>query len=540
MVFNDSGFIFNVGTQTSCATSPSIKISAVRKDLTTQQCVPFFNGKTATVKLWTAYTNPNTGTKQSILNYSGTNYTLATSSPGTDINLTFDANGEAAFTLNYPDAGQLDLNASYTGSAVTSDAGLSMTGNKLYVTKPAKLYVYSNDANASCASNDGTCSAFKTAGNTSSSQFNLKIRAACADNSVTPNFALNNIAITHTNTAPAIAQGNIAVANFNMAAADNGEHTITTQSVSEVGSFTFTATSPSYLGVTGPTGTSAYIGRFYPHHFDTTVVQSCGTFSYSGQNISVTATAQNNWLATPAATQNYTGSFAYNTTISNAGDTTNFSQNIITAASFSNGTANKTDVLYTFANKETAPLTITLRANDADTGTASGLTEGTTEIRSGRTRIENAYGSELVSMKVPAQVEYYNTNGFELNTADTCSAIDVTLTDPGTDPVTLGTGNGQTCIWDDAKKSVGTTDFACIADATKPQFSEPPTSGSFNLYLKAPGTNFTGDIGVTLVSPVWLQYDWDGNGTHDNNPFGTASFGLYRGDDRIIYWREVF
>ena len=540
MTFNDSGFIFDVTTQTSCVTSSNITISAVRKNPTTEQCIPFFNGKTAALKLWTAYSNPNTGTKQAILNYSGTDYPLNTAAPGTDISMNFDANGQATFTLNYPDAGELDLNATYAGSVATSDAGLSMSGNKKYVTKPAKLYVYSDDTNAACASNDGTCTAFKPAGNQASSQFNLKIRAACANNSVTPNFALDNIIITHTNTSPAVAQGNIAVTSFNMAAADNGEHTITTQSVSEVGAFTFSATSPSYLSVTGPVGTSTYIGRFYPHHFDTTVAQSCGTFSYSGQNLSVTATAQNNWLATPTATQNYTGSFAFNTTLSNAGDTSNFTQNIIPAADFNNGTANKADVIYTFPTKETVPLTITLRANDADTGTSIGVTEGSTQIRSGRTRVENSYGSELVDMAVTAQVEFYNTNGFEINTADTCSSVDVILTDIGTDPITLGTGAGQTCLWDDAGDSVGGTDFTCTAVAGKPQFSEPASNGNFNINLKAPGADITGDIDVTLTSPSWLKYDWDGDGTDDNDPTGTASFGLYRGDDRVIYWREVF
>ena len=45
---------------------------------------------------------------------------------------------------------------------------------------------------------------------------------------------------------------------------------------------------------------------------------------------------------------------------------------------------------------------------------------------------------------------------------------------------------------------------------------------------------------MSLISPTWLKYDWDGDGADDDDPTGIASFGLYRGDDRIIYWREVF
>lgn len=566
MAFNKSGFIFDVTTQTSCVTSSNITISAVKDDPTDpEQCIPFFaNKNNLTLNFWTDYSSPATGTKQATLNYSGTDYPLTTFSPGTNVNnISFDSNGEATFTLNYSDAGELNLNATYTGSITTSDDGLSMSGNKLYVTKPAKFYVYSDDVNAACVSNDGTCSAFKPAGNDTASQFNLKVRAACADNTKTPNFILNNIDIALTNTAPAVNQGNIGAANFNIVDADAGEHIITNQAVSEVGVFTFTASllgSTNYFGETTigtpALNTSTYIGRFYPHHFDTTVAQSCDTFTYSGQPFTVTATAQNNWLPTPTATQNYTDTFSYETTLSNGAispiinfydaSQTPADTNEISAASFFNGTATKPDVIYTFPNKNTPPETITLRANDADTAAipSVGLVEGTTEIRSGRTRVENAYGSELVDMAIPAQVEFYNTNGFEINTADTCSVITATLTDIGTDLVGVGTGiTSETCIWDDDGES-GTnncTNPAILPGPVTSQFEEqPPVVGSFNLFLLAPDANNTGDIGVTLVSPTWLQYDWDGDGSDDNDPTGIASFGLYRGDDRIIYWREVF
>ena len=217
-----------------------------------------------------------------------------------------------------------------------------------------------------------------------------------------------------------------------------------------------------------------------------------------------------------------------------------FASKYNSAAFAKNGTANKTDVLYTFASKETPPLTITLRGNNAGTGTNAGITEGTTEIRSGRTRLENSYGSELVDMNVTAQVEYYTSNGFVINAADTCSTVTALLADIGTDTITLGDGTsiGQTCIWDDDGES-GTDNCALVGPVSS-QFEEPPLNGSFNLYLKAPGEDYTGDILIGLTSPAWLKYDWDGDGLDDNDPAGTASFGLYRGDDRVIYWREVF
>jgi MSHA biogenesis protein MshQ len=37
--------------------------------------------------------------------------------------------------------------------------------------------------------------------------------------------------------------------------------------------------------------------------------------------------------------------------------------------------------------------------------------------------------------------------------------------------------------------------------------------------------------------PLWLEADFDGDGSLDD-PTGLATFGVYRGHDRVIYWQE--
>jgi MSHA biogenesis protein MshQ len=37
--------------------------------------------------------------------------------------------------------------------------------------------------------------------------------------------------------------------------------------------------------------------------------------------------------------------------------------------------------------------------------------------------------------------------------------------------------------------------------------------------------------------PDFLQYDWKGEG--DDNPTARATFGIYKGNERIIYLRET-
>ena len=568
--FKSSGFIYTIPTQTSCATSASISIRAVRTDNTTNQCVSAFKDKDRTLKVWASYANPTpasiTGSPAVTLVNGNDSYPLtSTEATAVDVNMSFvDNAGDnyETFTINYPDAGQLTLNTKYIGSAANSDTGLTMLGNTTFVVKPAKLYVYSDDTNASCISGDPTNADCNPVFRKTGENFNLKVRGACADNTVTPNFQLNNIAITSNLVAPTSAgttNANLNITSTNIAPADNGEHIISTQNVDQVGVFTFTATIPAtgYLGETvigtNLLNTSANIGRFTPDHFDTLVTHGCsgsGNFTYSGQPFTVTATARNHNNLNMV---NYREGFA-GVTLSDATPAATpfgtFTNNTIPAANFTStgtGSGSQNNVMYTFTNKKTTPEILKIRSTDfnktaisTDDINSNGFTEGTTEIRSGRTRVENSYGSELVDMAVTTQTEYYTSNGFILNTSDTCSAVNVSLTDIGTDTIALGTGAGQTCIWDDVGTSVETTDYSCNNDATKPQFYEPAVNGNFNLFLKSPGANNTGDIGVTLISPTWLKFDWDGDGAHDDDPTGIASFGLYRGDDRIIYWREVF
>lgn len=37
---------------------------------------------------------------------------------------------------------------------------------------------------------------------------------------------------------------------------------------------------------------------------------------------------------------------------------------------------------------------------------------------------------------------------------------------------------------------------------------------------------------------LWLAEDKDGDGNFDQTTQGRAQFGLYRGSDRVIWWRE--
>lgn len=135
----DSGLLFDVPHH-AAETAPSFTVSAVKKADNSLACTPALASVTRSVNFSCAYTNPTSGTLPvrvagSALNAAG-NAAAACDSTGRSVNLAFNASGVATTSLQYADAGQMTLNATYTGSAGTNDAGLVMTGSDSFIAAP--------------------------------------------------------------------------------------------------------------------------------------------------------------------------------------------------------------------------------------------------------------------------------------------------------------------------------------------------------------------------------------------------------------------
>jgi len=140
------------------------------------------------------------------------------------------------------------------------------------------------------------------------------------------------------------------------------------------------------------------------------------------------------------------------------------------------------------------------------------------EMRFGRIVLSSAHGSELLTLLVPLRAEDFEGSSFILNSADgftTLSTIELGMT---LNPVGLAT-----------TPSIG---------------SAPLLLGDANLTLSPPGANNTGtadlvyDLGAAGLSH--LLFDWDGDGSHDDNPSSRATFGVFSGDDPVIFIRELY
>ncbi|MFC1524400.1 DUF6701 domain-containing protein [Thermodesulfobacteriota bacterium] len=156
------------------------------------------------------------------------------------------------------------------------------------------------------------------------------------------------------------------------------------------------------------------------------------------------------------------------------------------------------------------------------------FTGGDNQIRWGRLFLASGFGPDTEDIIVPVTIQEYSASGFTTNSDDECTG----LTDlPAIPP-----------DWGDINLS-GYTDNLSQLETT-PSITAF-TTGDAAITLSAPGSGNDGnvtvqvDLSVVGADMTWLQHDWDSDNVHDNNPTATATFGIYRGNDRIINWQEI-
>jgi MSHA biogenesis protein MshQ len=562
--FSLSGFLFGeasdgytIDDQLSARSSDPITIRAVKADpADPQSCAPAFN-EPKSVGFWFDYSNPTTGTRSLALDAQA----LGTSSPGTPINLDFDASATAQFTLNYPDAGRLTLNARYEGTG--EEAGLVMTGNSAFVVRPDAFCVDSTAANWRCEGVLSECSVLTQAG----AEFPLRVRAvqwaagsppAC-DRDSTPNYQ-GTISLSSNLVAPDPGLPGVLAQTSSVISSD-GRVTILDQRYSEVGAITVTARSDGdYLDSAEVSGVSATLGRFTPDRFllsataEGQLSATCSAFTYVGQDIEHAVPAEIRVEALNARgvrTRNYAGDWS-NASVSpvssrHADDLEPLAANLSVLASlnanlspFADGIATLLiDGSLSYTRDDSVPVapfiggfSHSLSVTDAAASSVpepfsieSTLPDDADELRWGRLAIENAYGPEISALPMPLFTSVYDGAGWVLSADDNCttlSSTDLRLT--GTDAVV---GTSATATVGAGSSSVSVT-------------SSPAAAGRIDLLFSAPGEGNTGSV---LVEPLldanypYLQFDWDGDGSMDN-PVGQASFGVFSGQDGLIDRRE--
>ena len=451
-----------------------------------------------------------------------------------------------AYAFNYADVGEVELyirNAAATtqkgtsGKFVVKPAGFALAEIKPTANPTGRCAVATTPApTVTCASAAVDDAIFVRAGEA----FSATVTALTSAGVAAPNFGKEkvpeSVRLNPTNVVAGMVSAPDVAGVF--AAFSSGVATGADFAWDEVGIITLTPKikDGDYLGAGDVTGTiSGNVGRFYPDHFDTVVTQGCATFTYSGQPFVVQVTARN---LSGGKTSNYNGTthFARLTTLSDAGVTTYLTDNTILDAGFIAGDGSGT-VKYTFAIKETLPKVVTVRAQDTD-GVVSGVTEGVAPVRSGRVRLVNANGSELLNLPLDLRLQYWEgaTLGWQNNAADTCTAIQ------SSDFAFAFPGAGNSLASCETAITLAGTAPTYTASLTKPGAGNNGWADiTLNLGATSAGNRCTAvAVGVgaaaTTANVPWLQFNWTGA---VGNPSARATFGVYRSGP-IIHRREMY
>ncbi|OMH38165.1 LamG domain-containing protein [Motiliproteus sp. MSK22-1] len=532
------------------------------------------------VTLWSSYVSPASNSSDTQLLVNGAPVSAKELNAGSQPMEFID--GVAKFTVSYPDAGQVKLLFKHDETPYNSNPLQPMLGEtNIFAVIPVLFGISASTASGSLHGSDHNA----TEKGVSGSPFNLSIQAQCADGTPTPNYQPAKAFMTLTQRWPANgASGALTLKNTpyvpgtvasNISALFSGGAVSDAASrYSEVGVFRLAVEDTGYFGRTIGI-TSVDIGRFYPDHFSLEApvltnrsdLSSCmDTFSYMGEtfNVSYFLKAQNSG---GGITQNYTGSFArldgynslqmgavndvanggVNLTSRLAGGTTLITWPAVGDASAGIASISVDLQLNRSSSPEepfesldigTAPLDgdlVTLDNFDLDVdvnGVEESATLGRTLVYYGRLMVKNAFGPETEDLPVVARTEYYKNGTFVINDRDNCSPIAVDILDPILGRVVSG-----------ATVSVGGGNSAV-------SYIEPSLlSGNLGLRFGAPGAGHAGNIRFQLsdtastgISSIpWLLYDWDGDGSYNDDPGSrTATFGRYRGHDKVIFWKEAF
>ena len=537
------------------------------------------------VKFWSQYLNPGTGTRNVTIDAIAV---AATEAAAAAQGVTFTS-GQAVVTAKYKDVGSIRI-ALKDDTTVNAELPAGITGATAnFVVKPYELVLSGIADAAGTVVNpqalDASGAVFLAAG----APFRATVTVRDAEGDATPNYGretpAESVRLGVQLVAP-LGGANPAIGSaVGFGPFANGVATGTDFTWSEVGILRALpgVDDGDYLmagDVTGPL--SERIGRFIPSRFVValnapTFLTACGVggFTYQGQSFGygtapvITATAV---AAGGTTTTNYTGAFfklsnAWLTGRSYTGgaglDTSGLPATGVDPAianvgpgiatlTFSSGTgirfvkgapqapfdANMQLAINVIDADGVAAVGAAPLGNPVTFGSPSGIVfDAGQEIRYGRVRVGTAVGSERVDLPVPMRAEYYESDaaGFATSLDDACTTS-VSLAFSG---YTENLNAGETCVRDSG--APGSSGAGCAAVTPLPlRYREPPVGGDFNLRLAAPGAGNQGSVVITATVPDFLRFDWNLGLAGDENPSGQATFGIFGGESRQIYTREIY
>ncbi|WP_257887918.1 DUF6701 domain-containing protein, partial [Vibrio parahaemolyticus] len=471
----------------------------------------------------------------------------------------FDSKGKAYFNLRYPEAGKVALKAKIKGEK-------DSLGQNSFVSFPAYLQLTVDGG--LCGASDSCDKSFVAAGE----PFTMKVTAYQFGDDKKPaqNYQQSGLTVSHKVIYPAAdaaVSGTLGTTAYDHLNLTNGTGSFE-QTISEVGAFEFTITPPeTYLGSKSFAITSAkeVIGRFYPKYFRidevknnqwaypdgqsfTYMEQAFGAKEFYVEALNADKGAVTNYAFFSDGlharfglkdTSSYEARFSSNKTYS--GTWLNNGTAYVTSRSLGKFAGSTTDELVfskgSGASYPDGPLnlyenakdtTISIKGISANSDPVSidgndGVLTTQPDIRFGRVDLDDVGGNQGSTLHVPLRVEYWNGSRFIANPNDsqtdvkgvTAAERHIWPTGAGATPkaVTLGAG-GE--VASGSSRSVTATQAEPYRQQTR-------------VWL---------DLDDSTNGLPWLKYNWDNKNAGEENPSSVVTFGIHRGNDRVIYRGE--
>lgn len=463
--------------------------------------------------------------------------------------LQFDANSRAEFTVQYPDAGELSL----TG-AITDRTAISGSSN-IFTVRPFGFAMdILNDSGTSTNPNGYATNASGSLLKRTGENFVLGLRTVqwvdgedSNNDGVPDNFAdlANNntaehysgsVILTPQQTLPTggIA-GSLSTTSVNF---DNEGKVNLAVNYDEVGVISIAAQS-AYLNNTTVLGQVDDVGRFAPSNFSLTgnVVAACTDsdgFNYFDQpinEVSFTLTALNQ---NGSRTVNYYDGFDKLTNlglqVEHDGSLLNRLENTNTISWPQSGATGQisfsdNDIAFSRLGGTAldgaymdASIALVADSGQIESANFNGLSctgfcvdnfGDAISFAYGRATLINNYGGADEALLLPLRTQYWDGQTWRINTYDSCT---------GFAHANINDASGELISSEDGTLSEGS-----YVTGEGMRLSSPNGAGNYPL---------------TYTPEAWLLWDWDNDGEADNPPSATLTYGVYRGNDNIIYKRE--
>ncbi|GGC83536.1 DUF6701 domain-containing protein [Marinobacter halophilus] len=587
IVFSESGLLLNAPDHTS-AEEVQVSILGVKAGETDPgQCVPAFTGE-KTIEFMASYQNPLSGMRVP--------ESAGTSLSGGSLVLDFDGSGAASFPMRYRDVGSVLLQARYDGTG--DEADLIIEGQDSFIARPDRFeVVVSGNPGTPDVTNENM---FREAGE--GFDVEVRALNALGEMTPNFGQESPREAVRLTvEEAPGIPLVNMpqldgALELFGSFCTTPEPGKACGQFVwPEVGTFSLLPSliSGAYLGTENVEGRLLpYVGRFIPARFEIAI--DPGRFSSTPLSTNRTScTEERSWVYTGepfgwdmapevvitpknrngVTVQNYAGTLFQRVGVDDVGfapfpvedeaatgvgGTPLDLEAALAPATLLPDTSGS--LIYRFATDDEFryPKTLNARVSgytpepvfslegliDADGVTVLDPTENLPEvfkpvadfeIRYGRVALDNGYGPENLDLVIPLRAEVFGSGGFQLHQDEICWFYDLPK-DTSVDFAASTFTSGQTGVVEVADVELSLEDGRPRKTAVEDyrlRLSAPAPSGAES--VQARGIYVELDTGSD-----WLKDFWDADNQEALvNPYAWATFGVYRGNDRIIYWREV-